>query len=317
MDEANQELAFQPSLPLLATGGENPLVPLLLSMEGCATESEMNGNVEATLRRGYTRINEYLDTFSGHVSIVGAGPSIKTTYRQLRGDIMSCNSALKFLLDNGVVPKFQMMWDAHQLVSTFAIPHPEVTYLVAARCHPDVFERLKDCKVICWYAGGDHNISDFMAKRAINEPMINGGSAAVTRSLYLAYALGYRDFHVFGADSCYSDEGDTHVNGSVVPEKDMRVWVGNGEGNRCFRTTPEWCAQIEEFKMIYQNFHNYCGASIEVYGEGMLQHVARIMSKGRMTREEYLKTLEKDGVTPGFVPITAQLLEAQNGHACV
>ncbi len=310
------EAVFQPSLPLLAVSGESnpetPLVPLLLSMEGCATEAEMNGNVEATLTRGYTRINEYLDTFSGEASIVGAAPSIKHTYKDLKGDVIACNSALKFLLDNGVVPKFAMLWDAHQLVSTFAIPHPEVTYLVAARCHPEVFERLKDCKVIVWYAGGDHNISQFMAERRINEPMINGGSAAVTRGLYVAYALGYRSLHVFGADSCYSDDGDTHINGSVVPEKDMRVWVGNGSGNKCFRTTPEWCAQIEEFKMIYANFHNHCGASIEVYGDGMLQYVARIMEKSRIPVSEYLKSLERDGVVPEFTPPITQPLGSQH-----
>lgn len=310
-EEANQEASFKPSLPLLATGGDNPLVPLLLSMEGCATEEEMNGNVEATLARGYTPINEYLDAYSGSVSIVGAAPSIRNTYMELQGDVMTCNSALGFLLECGIVPKFQMMWDAHQLVSTFAIPHPDITYLVGARCHPDVFKRLEGCKVVVWHAGGDHNISEFLGKRGINEPMINGGSAAVTRAMYLVYALGYRDLHIFGADSSYSEEGDTHVNGSVVPEKDMRVWVGNGEGNKCFRTTPEWCAQIEEFKMIYQNFHNYCGAQIHVYGDGMLQHVARIMATFKIPQDEYLKQFEKDGVTPEFQPITAQTLEAQ------
>ena len=255
------------------------LIPLLMSMEGCATQEEMNGNVEATLKRGYTRLNEYLDTCSGAISIVGAGPSIRNTYHQLTGDVMCCNSALRFLLEVGIVPKYQMLWDAHQLVSTFAIPHPDITYLVAARCHPDVFAALEGCRIIVWYAGGDHNIAQFMQDKRIDEPMVNGGSAAVTRSLYLAYALGYRDMHVFGADSSYSDDGDTHVNGSVVPEKDMYVWVGNREGSRSFRTTPEWCAQIEEFKVIYQHFHNYCGATIEVHGEGMLPHVTRILER--------------------------------------
>ena len=58
----------------------------------------------------------------------------------------------------------------------------------------------------------------------------------------------------------------------------MQIWVGNQEGaSRCFRTTPEWAAQVEEFKMIYQHFHNHCATDIKVYGEGMLPHVARIM----------------------------------------
>jgi len=283
-----ESAAFQPSLPLLAVGGPNapgPLVPLLLSMEGCATEAEMNGNVEATLNRGYTRLNEYLDKYSGTLSIVGAGPSIKETYKEIKGDVMACNSALGFLLDKGIVPKFSMMWDASPLVEKFAIPHPDILYFVAARCHPKVFERLEGCKIISWFAGGDHNIMDFLQKKGINEPLVNGGSAAVTRSMYLACALGYRDFHIFGADSSYANDGNTHVNGSLVPEKDMEIWVGNHEGNKRFRTTPEWCAQVEEFKAIYPYFYNYIGCSIEVYGDGLLPHVARIMATFKQPAE--------------------------------
>lgn len=271
--------AFEPSMPLLASGEQSPLVPLLLHMEGAATQEEMNGNVIATLERGYVRLNEHLDRYRGAVSICGAAPSLRETWKDLRGDVMACNSAIGFLLERGVVPRWAMMWDAHPVVERFAVPHPDVTYLVGARCHPSVFERLKDCRVIVWHAGGDHNIREFMEERQIVEPLVNGGSAAVTRALYLAYALGYRDFHVFGADSSYLGD-DTHVGGaSLVPEKDMSIWVGNDPAsNRKFRTTPEWCAQVEEFKAIYPHFLNL-GANIETYGDGMLQLVHRLMKK--------------------------------------
>jgi hypothetical protein len=245
-------------------------------MEGCATQEEMNGNVLATMKRGYTPINSYLDAYRGTLSICGAGPSLQNSIKELTGDVMACNSALLALLNHGIVPKFAMMWDAHELVANFAIPHPDVLYLVGARCHPKVFDRLKDCKVVCWHAGGDHNIKEFMEEHSIVEPMINGGSAAVTRSLYLGFALGYRTFHVHGGDSSYSDDGKTHIYGSVVPEKDMEVWIGNSDGKKKFRTTPEWCAQVEEYKAILPYF-NHLGATIEAHGEGMLPHVHRKM----------------------------------------
>lgn len=278
----SQEAVFKPSLPLLAvSGAENPsapLLPLLLQMEGCATLEEMNSNVTATIDRGYTRINEYLSSCSGSVSIVGAGPSIKKTYTELTGDVLAVNSAIGFLLEKGIVPKWGMIWDASPLCEKFAVPHPEVTYLIGARCHPSVFERLKDSKVIAWHAGGDHNIAEFLKEKNIYEPMINGGSAGVTRAMYLACALGYRDYHIFGADSSYAENGDTHVNGSLVPEKDMQIWVGNGPLNRKFRTTPEWCAQIEEYKAIYPLF-KYIGITMKVYGEGMLQHMHTLLEE--------------------------------------
>ncbi len=256
------------------------LIPLLLYMEGCATEQEMNANVSATIERGYTPINGYLDQFRGEVSICGAGPSIKETCKQIRGDILAINSAIGFLLGQGITPKFGMIWDAAEICENFAIPHPDTTYLVGARCHPKVFERLKGCKIIVWHAGGDHNIAEFLAARHIDEPMVNGGSAGVTRAMYLSVALGYRKLNIYGADSSYSDSGETHVTGSLVQEKDFHIWINNDENAKRFRTTPEWCAQIEEYKIIYSQFSAW-GIDVEVYGDGMLQHMHSILKRRR------------------------------------
>ena len=246
-------------------------------MEGCATEAEMNGNVLATIARGYTRLNEHLGTCSGKVSIVGSGPSVRQTCKELKGDILAINSAIGFLLREKIVPKYAMIWDASPLCAGFAEPHPDVTYLIGARCHPAVFERLKGCKVICWHAGGDHNIAQFLAEQKIEEPMVNGGSAGVTRAMYLAVALGYRELELHGADSSKSGD-ETHVLGSLVPEKDIFIWVGNGEKSKRFRTTPEMAAQVNEFRDIYQLFqHPSFGIEVSVRGEGMLPHMAKLM----------------------------------------
>src|SRR5207302_1799939 len=122
----------------------------------------------------------------------------------------SVNSAIWFLLDQGVVPKYQMIWDGFEVCEKFAVPHPDVTYLIASRCHPKVFEKLKHCRVVVWHAGGDHDILDILSRADVQEkmggvqPLINGGSAGVTRGLFVAEALGYNDMHIFGGDSSYS-----------------------------------------------------------------------------------------------------------------
>ncbi len=229
-------------------------------MTSCITSQEMHTNFFATLERGFTPINEHLGAYSGACSIVGSGPSIKETHKELKGDVIAINSAISYLLDQGIVPKFGVLWDGTEIVKKFARPHPDITYLVASRCHPKVFENLKGCKVIVWHAAGDHDIVDVIQrpevfeKLKIAQPLICGGSAGVTRTLYLASVLGYADIHLFGADSCYSSAGETHIRGSVVPEKDILVSLGNGtEGAPAawFRTTPEWCAQVNEYRSIY------------------------------------------------------------------
>ena len=250
-------------------------IRLILHMEGTATQEEMNANVTATLARGYVRLNDYLGRYSGTVSICGSGPSLESTLHELHDDILAINGAIGVLLAHDFIPKWAMIWDASPLCEAFAIPHPDVTYLIGARCHESVFRRLQGCKVIVWHAGGDHNIMELMKERQITDAIVNGGSAGVTRALYLAFALGYRDLHVFGADSCYSDDGKTHATGaSVVPEKSMSVFLGG----KNFRTTPEWCAQVEEIKMIYPNFRAL-GAPITAHGTGMLPWACHLMSE--------------------------------------
>lgn len=243
-----------------AAGAIPPSVRLALCMSSCITSEEMHSNFYATLERGFTPINDYLGAYSGPCSIVGSGPTINETHKELVGDVIAINSAISYLLDQGIVPKFGVLWDGTEIVEKFARPHPDITYLVASRCHPKVFERLKYCKVVVWHAAGDHDIIDVMQKPEVIEkmplpqPLICGGSAGVTRTIYVASVLGYTDVHLFGADSCYSVLGETHIRGSLVPEKDILISLGdNSDGAPAiwFRTTPEWCAQINEYRSMY------------------------------------------------------------------
>ncbi len=191
----------------------------------------------------------------------------------MSGDICAINSAIGFLLDHGVVPRWAMLWDAAEIVAQFAVPHPDVTYLVASRCHAAVFERLKGCKVVVWHAGGDHDIMEVMrrpdvvAKQPREEPLVNGGSAGITRGIFLMVALGYKHIDLHGADSSYSGNA-THVRGSLVPEKDLMISIGN-EPPMWFRTTPEWMAQVEEYKAIF-GMMIANGITMEAHGTGML-----------------------------------------------
>ncbi len=253
------------------------LVPLMLHMEGCATQEEMNANVTASIERGYVRFNEHLDAYKGCVSIVGSAPSLASTIKDLKGDVLAVNGAIGYLLDHWVVPKFGMIWDASPLCVKFVRAHQDITYFVGARCHPEVFKAIGNCKTIVWHAGGDHNINEFLSERNIMEPLVNGGSAGVTRALYLVLALGYREIHLHGADSSCNEAGGTHVTGSLVHENLLRIWLGaTDEVRKEFLTTPEMCAQVEEFKSIYLMYTNF-GVKVVAHGQGLLPTTYRRM----------------------------------------
>lgn len=249
---------------------------LEFSTECCASQEEIFANVAATVARGYEGLTDYLNGTHRTMSIVGAGASLADTYDDLRGHVLAVNSALGFLLDKGVVPQLAMFWDASPLIYEFAVPHPEVIYLVNARCHHYVFERLKGCRVVVWFADGDHNIREWLRERGINEPLIKGGSAGVTRAMFLAFALGYRELHVYGADSSYSGTR-SHVSGSVVPEDELRVWLDRDGAGPSYMTTPWLAVQAMEHSKIVPMFKGL-GASIDVHGAGLLPHVHRMVN---------------------------------------
>ena len=295
-----------------AEGEQQVVLPLVLQMECTATADETERNMTATIARGYTPLMEHFERYSGTLSLCGSGPSLAAKLHELTGDVLACNGAIGFLLDRGIVPRHAMLWDAAPIVAEFAVPHPDITYFVASRCHPSVFERLAGCKVVVWHAGGDHNVDDFLSDRKIHEPMLQGGTTAVTRGMYLAFALGYKDLHLFGADSCYTD-GATHVEGaSKVPEGLVNVMVGG----RWFKSTCQWAAQIEEIKIIYpMMMQPEVGARITAHDEGMMAWVISIMDRdmrkalleAKATCE--LQTQKNGQAVPGAPGVATQPLE--------
>ena len=271
------------AVPKEAGGQEKSWLPLNMK-RGLANETaDIDKNISATLASTYVPFTPLLNAHSGAVSIVGSGPSLKSTWQKLKGDVMACNSAGKFLLEKGVVPKYWMMFDADPLLIHSIRPHKDVTYLVASRCHRSVFELLKDCKVYVWHAKGDLNLDELLEKEMARrhamtgkwelEPMCGGGSTAVTRCMFLVYAFGYRTQHLFGVDSSY--DVDFHVSGeSADDHQQKRMIISTGPRNpRQFNTTTWLAAQAEDFMVLSKTLKEL-NVKIVVHGTGLIPHLA-------------------------------------------
>ena len=235
------------------------------------SDDDIRANLEATMARSYKPfvIGESVER---PVSIVGAGPSLSWTYQDIKTDIIACNSAHDFLISKGVIPKYAMFWDAHPIIATLFTPHKDVSYIVASRCHPDVFQQLDGFDVHVAHVLGDALIEQVLYEHARMEPMIGGGSSSVTRAVYLAAAMGYRgDMHLFGIDSSY-DENDTHVIGSVVSQKKMQLRVCG----KWFTIAPWMALQAGDFKMLVPHFRNL-GYRLIVHGTGLIPYCATFM----------------------------------------
>ncbi len=212
---------------------------------------------------------------SGAVSVVGSGPSLKENWNRIEevgGDIIACNASCQFLLERGVVPKYMMCFDADPLMLEFLTPHPDIIYLIASRCPPKAFDILEGCKVVCWHAAGDLNIQELLEKYNRLEPMIAGGSAAITRAMVMAHPMGYREVHLWGADSSFVN-GNTHIRKSTTVERDIHILCNN----RAFRTAPWMAQQAEDFKILAPTLRAEYGVRLVVHGDGLIPHLAKAM----------------------------------------
>ena len=246
--------------------------PLVVRGALANTVEHMARNIEHTLGLDYIPFTELVETKSGAVAIVGSGPYLKETWHKLKdfdGDIIACNAACQFLLGKGIVPQYMMCFDADKLVLEFFTPHPDITYLIASRCVPQVFEILKDCNVVVWHAAGDEKLKELLETHEVMEPMVIGGSATVTRAMILALPMGYTEIHLFGGDSSFAN-GDTHIRQSTTTERRMAIKCAG----RVFEVAPWMTIQVEDLKQLAPLLNNL-NVKLFAHGDGLLQHVAR------------------------------------------
>ena len=226
-------------------------------------------NLSATFARDYTPL-EGSSEYQGPVSIVGAGPSLFSTYQDIVGDIIACNSAHDFLVAKGIIPKYAMIWDAHPVMAKILKPREGVIYLVASRCHPGVFKMLEGFDVRVWHAlDGDGVLEKHLVRHQRMEPMVAGGSSSVMRAAFLAPFMGYtKDMHLFGIDSCYA-EGKTHVGASIVDQQKISLRVCG----KWFVVAPWMAMQAGDFKIIAPVLQGQ-GIRPVVHGTGLLPYTA-------------------------------------------
>ena len=249
---------------------------LPLTMQGALANSceDISRNIEHALGREYTPFTDLIGAKSGAVAIVGSGPSLKANWHELRrfkGDIIACNAACQFLLEKGITPAYMFCFDADPLVLEFFTPHKDITYLLASRCVPAAFDMLAGCKIVLWHAAGDERIREILEARKVNEPMVTGGSAAVTRAMMLALPMGYTQVHIYGGDSSFA-AGDTHIRKSTTVEKRMAVKC-NG---RVFEIAPWMAMQVSDLEKLAPLIKRL-GIRMHFHGDGLLQYVARTL----------------------------------------
>lgn len=213
--------------------------------------------------------------------IVGGGPSLADELTNLRfhkgrgGIIFALNGAHDWLIERGIVPNFHVMLDARPENARFVVkPHKSVTYLIASQCHPDVFDALEFQEVITWTACTDTPENDHaLAAKFPGKPMmmIGGGATVGLKAMNLAYLWGFRRLALFGFDSSYRGEAN-HAYRQEMNDGESRMTIH--AAGKDFICAPWMAKQTQEFQRQYRQLTAE-GCRINVYGDGLLPHVAK------------------------------------------
>lgn len=217
--------------------------------------------------------------------IVGGGPSINGTIPVISlmaangATIFALNGAAHWLKQHDIQPHYQVILDARPEMADMVLDDGECVLLAASQCNPPV----QDKADYLWNAHFD-GIDKFLPENdsGASALTITGGSTVGLMAMSLAYIMGYKKFHLFGYDSCYSRDMH-HAYEQKINDNDKTidvVWGGHH-----FKCSPWHAMQAREFLGLSPNMVE-CGCEISVYGNGLLPAMVAAMAEERTDAED-------------------------------
>jgi hypothetical protein len=150
-------------------------------------------------------------------------------------------------------------------------------FLLASRVNPEVFDRLKEHKVMLWHSFG--SLDEAQAYKG--HPSIGGGSTSGMRAITVGYILGYRKFVLYGMDSCLAEDRLTKRFSGEQAGQVIDVIVGD----RTFYCNGAMAQQANEFQELFATFPDM---QIEAKGDGLI--AAILEARGRLSFEHWAKS---------------------------
>lgn len=249
-------------------------------------QDEILSNIKANIKRNLTRLHHLpefhkVKGFNKKIALVGGGPSLKyylDDIRQFR-TVFACGSCNDYLMSNGIIPTYAGICDPDPLsINYYQKLDTEVKYLVASGCDSKIFEHLKKHQIVMW-----HCHSDAYKPEDIEEgyQAVGGGCTIGLRAINIALILGYNNIHLFGFDSCMSDDVESHAYQAEDVGTLYSIKVGNDNeldySSKTFKVAGYQLAQAYNFIDMYKKCSDIFVPTI--YGNGLLAAIIENMNK--------------------------------------
>ena len=244
---------------------------------------QRQANIRSAIRRGLPQVRGHHGVNPARLCLVGGGPSLTDTSDELRaqaeaGDkLVGMNGTYAWLLEHDLRPSSYVQVDARPCNRRFLETHGLVrdcTYFLASHLDSVFFDLVAGWPNVYLFhavSGDDPVEFDILNEHYFGRwQPIDGGSTVMLRSIRLFSLLGFREFDLYGCDSCYLD-GAHHAY--AQPENDADEPQTVTVAGVAFQAAPWQISQAMEF----MDFVKARGDefALRIHGHGLLAHLLR------------------------------------------
>ena len=258
---------------------KNPDASGDLTLKMTVTTNVTEKEILANVLENSKKIKKWVKQEEPHgrtLLICGSGPSIKDDLKLIGDlqddgcDVWALNNCANFLAKSGIIADYQVIMDAQP--RTIELVGMAADYLFSSQVNPELF--MIKPKATLWHSTYGNVMVDEQDGFPEHEEdycLIGSAISIGNTVLGLAYAMGYRNIHLFGYDS--SHDGDSsHVIKQAINNDDPTTFVYFKEKTYLCSLTMKLQAdhfidRVDALKKL--------GCQIFVHGDGLIPDMYR------------------------------------------
>jgi hypothetical protein len=246
--------------------------PFMIKPQSSATNDQMVSNITTNMDKIGTWFERCKQQPDGRAIVISGGPTADvflTENNDIREkyDVIFCiKHALPKLKKHGITPDFCVVLDPRSIDNTstlgfkrkdlYSTASKETTFFVASMTHPSVTDYVlsEGYNVIGWHAltpemsDVPRDYYNKIFKGPTGLP-ITGGTSSGTRSIELAFFMGFHSVDLVGFDSSFNMEKPTNIKDAKGKQKYIKITVDE----KPYYTTGELIAQVQDFERMLKN----------------------------------------------------------------
>lgn len=246
------------------------MIPLALDPTTFNVPQGVVSHIEYSVALGLPELHPAICSHDGTFVIAGSGPSLANHLEEIREEklsgrpICAVKGAHDYLLKNDIEPDLFLSIDPRDRRNNVQLESENTVYLLASRCAPQLFDHLKERRLMIWHAGSSQEENSCLARHGVKF-MIGGTSTSGLRAVNIGYYLGFRKMVMYGMDSCNAPDGITkRVDGSLTGQTVEVIVGGSGKKFTCNIAMAEQAQAFQQLWVMMPDLR------LEIKGDGLL-----------------------------------------------